>query len=102
LSEFSLLQDLAGAARKLSMNIIQQCMEKLEPNIKQVLLSLISGDSQERNSQIEYHEVIYDLYCCAPQILYEVLPYVTGELMVNTDLLVFLMLYMVSKLFLLN
>ncbi|KAK7332449.1 hypothetical protein VNO80_29201 [Phaseolus coccineus] len=76
-------RDLTGAARKLSMNIIQQCMEKLEPSIKQVLLSLISGDSKEINSQVQYHEVIYDLYCCAPQILYEVLPYVTGELMTD-------------------
>jgi len=81
------------------MNIIQQCMEKLEPSIQQFLLSFISEDSQEMNSQVQYHEVIYDLYCWAPQILYEVFPYVTRELMVNTDLLIFVMLYVVSKLF---
>lgn len=81
------------------MSIVQQCIEKLKPSIKQFLLSLISGDSEEMNSQVQYDEVIYDLYCCAPQILYEVFPYVTRELMVNTDLLIFVMLYVVSKLF---
>ncbi|WVY92603.1 hypothetical protein V8G54_031691 [Vigna mungo] len=74
-------RDVSGAARKLSLSIVQQCMEKLEPSIKQFLLSLISGDSQEMNSQVQYDEVIYDLYRCAPQILYEVFPYVTRELM---------------------
>ncbi|QCD77306.1 sister chromatid cohesion protein PDS5 homolog A-A-like [Vigna unguiculata] len=76
-------RDVSGAARKLSMNIIQQCMEKLEPSIQQFLLSFISEDSQEMNSQVQYHEVIYDLYCWAPQILYEVFPYVTRELMTD-------------------
>lgn len=79
------------------MNVIQQSMEKLEPSIKQFLLSLMSGGSKTMNSQVQYHEVIFDLYCCAPQTLSGVLPYVTEELMVNTDLLVFLMLYTVSK-----
>ncbi|TKY72277.1 Sister chromatid cohesion protein PDS5-like B [Spatholobus suberectus] len=72
--------DITGAARKLSMNVIQQSKEKLEPIIKQFLLSLMSGDSKTMNSQVQYHEVIYDLYCCAPQILSGVLPYVTEEL----------------------
>lgn len=92
-----LLQDVTAAARKLSVNVIQQCMEKLEPSIKQLLLSLMSGDSKPMDCQVQYHEVIYDLYCCAPQILSGVLPYVTGELLVITDLLVLLMLRVVSK-----
>ncbi|RDX89521.1 Sister chromatid cohesion protein PDS5-like B, partial [Mucuna pruriens] len=71
------------AARRLAMNVIQQCVGKLEPNIKQFLLSLMSGDSKPLNSQVEYHGVIYDLYCCAPQILSGVLPYVTGELLTD-------------------
>ncbi|TKY53908.1 Sister chromatid cohesion protein PDS5-like B [Spatholobus suberectus] len=71
------------AARRLAMNVIQQCVGKLEPSIKQFLLSLMSGDSKPVNSQVEYHGVIYDLYCCAPQILSGVLPYVTGELLTD-------------------
>ncbi|XP_068463177.1 sister chromatid cohesion protein PDS5 homolog A-like isoform X2 [Phaseolus vulgaris] len=71
------------AARRLAMNVIQQCVGKLEPSIKQFLLSLMSGDSKPVNNQVEYHGVIYDLYCCAPQILSGVLPYVTGELLTD-------------------
>ncbi|KAL2571387.1 hypothetical protein GLYMA_17G005500v4 [Glycine max] len=71
------------ASRRLAMNVIQQCVGKLEPIIKQFLLSLMSGDSKPVNSQVEYHGIIYDLYCCAPQILSGVLPYVTGELLTD-------------------
>ena len=71
------------------MNVIQQCVGKLEPSIKQFLLSFMSGDIKLLNSQVEYHRVIYDLYCCAPQILSGVLPYVTGELLVISNLIVF-------------
>lgn len=74
------------------MNVIQQCVGKLEPNIKQFLLSLMSGDRKLVNSEVEYHGVIYDLYCCAPQILSGVLPYVTGELLVIGDILALLIL----------
>ncbi|KAK7412751.1 hypothetical protein VNO78_04347 [Psophocarpus tetragonolobus] len=76
-------KDVTGAARKLSMNVIQESMEKIEPSIKQFLLSLMSGDSKTMNCQVQYHEVIYDLYCCAPQTLSGVLPHVTGELMTD-------------------
>ena len=67
------------------MNVIQQCVGKLEPSIKQFLLSLMSGDSELVNNQVQYHGVIYDLYCCAPQIVSGVLPYITGELLVICD-----------------
>lgn len=64
------------------MNVIKQCAGKLEAGIKQFLVSSMSGDSRPENSQIDYHEVIYDIYCCAPQILSGVVPYLTGELLV--------------------
>ncbi|KAJ7967846.1 sister chromatid cohesion protein PDS5-like A-A-like [Quillaja saponaria] len=75
--------DIAMAARRLAMNVIQQCAAKLEISIKQFLLSSMSGDSKSLNNQIQYHEVIYDLYCCAPQILSGVAPYLTGELLTD-------------------
>ena len=64
------------------MNVVLQYAGKLEPSIKQFLLSLMSGESTPVNSQVQYHRGIYDLYCCAPQILSGVFPYVTGELLV--------------------
>ncbi|CAL0334541.1 unnamed protein product [Lupinus luteus] len=76
-------RDVTAAARKLCMNVIRQCIGKLEPGIKQFLLSLMSGDSKPVDSQVIYHEVIYDLYSCAPQVLSGVLHYVTGELLAD-------------------
>ena len=66
------------------MNVIEQCSGKLEAGIKQFLISLMSGDNQLVNNEIDYHEVIYDVYCCAPQILSGVVPYLTGELLVSS------------------
>ncbi|KAJ9180800.1 hypothetical protein P3X46_009007 [Hevea brasiliensis] len=75
--------DVSSAARRLAMNVIEQCAGKLEPGIKQFLVSSISGDNRSENSQIDYHEVIYDVYCCAPEILSGVIPYLTGELLTD-------------------
>ncbi|XP_050213901.1 sister chromatid cohesion protein PDS5 homolog A isoform X2 [Mercurialis annua] len=75
--------DVSSAARRLAMNVIKQCAGNLEAGIKQFLVSSISGDNRSANSQIDYHEVIYDVYCCAPQILSGVIPYLTGELLTD-------------------
>ncbi|XP_039070317.1 sister chromatid cohesion protein PDS5 homolog B-like isoform X1 [Hibiscus syriacus] len=71
------------AARRLAMNVIEQCSEKLEAGIKQFLISVMSGDNQPVKSEIDYHEVIYDIYHCASQILSGVIPYLTGELLTD-------------------
>lgn len=68
------------------MNVIKQSAGKLEPSIKQFLLSLMSEESKIENSKVEYHGVIYDLYCCSPQILSGFFPYLTGELLVISEL----------------
>lgn len=75
--------DFSGAARKLAMNVIESCEAKLEPGIKQLLVSLMSGDSKPLNNQIDYHKVICDVYQCAPQILSGVIPYLNGELLTD-------------------
>ncbi|XP_077237607.1 sister chromatid cohesion protein PDS5 homolog A-like isoform X2 [Tasmannia lanceolata] len=71
------------AARRLAMNVIQHCAGKLEPCIKQFLISSMSGDNSSLNTQLNYHDVIYDLYQCAPQILSGIIPYITGELLTD-------------------
>ncbi|KAJ0986872.1 hypothetical protein J5N97_005228 [Dioscorea zingiberensis] len=74
---------ISMAARKLSMKVIELCAGKLEPCIKQFLVSALSGDSSYLKTPIEYHEVIYDIYQCAPQILHGIIPYLTGELLTD-------------------
>ncbi|CAH2046001.1 unnamed protein product [Thlaspi arvense] len=75
--------DVSDAARRLAMKVIEQCAPKVESDIKKFLISSMSGDSQFSSSQIDYHEVIYDLYRCAPQALSGVAPYLTGELLAD-------------------
>ncbi|XP_010538450.1 PREDICTED: sister chromatid cohesion protein PDS5 homolog A-A-like isoform X2 [Tarenaya hassleriana] len=75
--------DVTAAARKLAMKVIEQCAPKLGSDIKQFLITSMSGDSSLSNRQIDYHEVIYDLYCCAPQTLTGVAPYLTGDLLAD-------------------
>ncbi|KAL6538568.1 hypothetical protein OROGR_012556 [Orobanche gracilis] len=74
-------EDVTMAARRLAMNVIENCSAKLEPGIKQFLVSSMSGDSRPLKSEINYHAVIYDIYRCTPQILSGVAPYLTGELL---------------------
>ncbi|XP_020691826.1 sister chromatid cohesion protein PDS5 homolog A [Dendrobium catenatum] len=71
------------AARKLAMNVIEHCAGKLEPSIRHFLISSLSGDSSNLNSTLDYHEVIYDLYQCVPQILSGIIPFMTGELLAD-------------------
>ncbi|KAF5943481.1 hypothetical protein HYC85_017558 [Camellia sinensis] len=71
------------SARRLAMNVIERCAEKLEPGVKQFLISSMSGDNGPLKSQIDYHEIIYDIYRCAPQILSGIVPYLTGVLLTD-------------------
>ncbi|KAL5769361.1 hypothetical protein ACOSQ2_016144 [Xanthoceras sorbifolium] len=75
-------RDKSNTARRLAMDVIEQSAGKVEAGIKQFLVSSMSGD-RPANSQIDYHEVIYDVYRCAPQILSGVVPYLTGELLTD-------------------
>ncbi|KAL6990616.1 hypothetical protein U1Q18_008733 [Sarracenia purpurea var. burkii] len=75
--------DFTLAARRLATNVIEHCAGKLEPGIKQFLISSMSGDSRSSNSETDYHEIIYDIYRCAPQILSGVVPHLTGELLTD-------------------
>lgn len=70
------------AARKLAMNVVKHCAGKLEPGIKQFLVSSMSGDTSSPKSEINYHAVLYNIYRSSPQILSGVVPYLTGELLV--------------------
>ncbi|XP_008805490.2 sister chromatid cohesion protein PDS5 homolog A isoform X2 [Phoenix dactylifera] len=75
--------DYSMAARRLAMNVIEHCARKLEPCIMQFLVSSLSGDNSYLNKSLDHHEVIYDIYQCAPQILTGITPYITGELLTD-------------------
>lgn len=64
------------------MDVIKRTAEKLESEVKQFLISSISGVGKSSDNNLDYHEVIYDIYHCAPNILLGVIPYLTVELSV--------------------
>ncbi|KAI3829442.1 hypothetical protein L1987_03566 [Smallanthus sonchifolius] len=75
---------ITTAARKLAMNVIGQCAGKLEPGIKHFIVKSMSGEeTSSAISQINYHEIIYDIYRCAPQALAGIIPYLSGELLTD-------------------
>ncbi|KAH6775849.1 binding protein [Perilla frutescens var. hirtella] len=69
------------AAKRLALNVIENCAAKLETSIRQFLVSSMSGDSRPLKCEIDYHAVLYDIYRSAPQILSGVVPYLIGELL---------------------
>ncbi|PKA59812.1 DNA mismatch repair protein MSH6 [Apostasia shenzhenica] len=75
--------EFSMAARRLAMNVIEHCAGKLEHSIRHFLVSSLSGDSSYLDTSLDYHEVIYDIYQCAPQILSGIIPYMTGELLTD-------------------
>ncbi|KAJ0808766.1 putative sister chromatid cohesion protein Pds5 [Helianthus annuus] len=73
------------AARKLAMSVIAQCAGKLEPGIKHFIVKSMSGEASTSaiSLQIDHHEIIYDIYRCAPQALAGIIPYLSGELLTD-------------------
>ncbi|KAG6583667.1 Sister chromatid cohesion protein PDS5-like B, partial [Cucurbita argyrosperma subsp. sororia] len=75
--------NVSSAARKLAMNVIQSSAGKLEAAVKQFLVTSMSGENKPPYNLIDYHEVIYDIYRCAPQILSGIAAYLIGELLTD-------------------
>nr|GEV61445.1 sister chromatid cohesion protein PDS5 homolog B-like isoform X1 [Tanacetum cinerariifolium] len=73
-------KDITPAARRLAMSVIKECAGQLEPGIKQFILSSMSRENSSSNPEIDYREVIYDIYRCAPLTLSKVIPRLTKEL----------------------
>lgn len=87
------------AARKLAMNVIEHCADKLGPCIVQLLVSSLSDDNSYLDHSLDHHEVIYDIYQCAPQILTGIIPYITGELLVCFHSLDYILLIILTMFF---
>ncbi|KAI4964167.1 hypothetical protein ZWY2020_006951 [Hordeum vulgare] len=71
------------SARKLARGVIVQSAGKLEPYIKKFLTSSLAGANSSANGHIDHHEVIFDVYQCAPRVLKVAVPFITGELLAD-------------------
>lgn len=77
------LQGESSASYKLAVSIIQNCAEKLEPYVCGFLTTcILDRDAVENELKEFYHEIIFELSKCAPQMLLAVIPNLTHELLV--------------------
>ncbi|KAI4962777.1 hypothetical protein ZWY2020_025780 [Hordeum vulgare] len=70
----------AGGAHKLVVDIIQNCAEKLEHIVRFFLTSCILSKDAPVNGKL-HHKIILEIFQCAPQMLFAVIPCLTHELL---------------------
>eukprot|EP00253_Pinus_taeda_P014590 PITA_14590 len=73
-------QDCSPAAYRLAMSVMKCVATKVEPNVSFFLTSRMSAKSKFENDPHNYHEIILNIYQCAPQILQSIIPNLTQEL----------------------
>ena len=72
-----------GGAHKLAVDIIQNCAEKLEHIVRIFLSSCIFNKDAPANEHKKlHHKIILEIFQCAPQMLFAVIPSLTHELLV--------------------
>uniref|UniRef100_A0A453G0R9 Uncharacterized protein n=1 Tax=Aegilops tauschii subsp. strangulata TaxID=200361 RepID=A0A453G0R9_AEGTS len=76
-----------GGAHKLAVDIIQNCAEKLEHIVRIFLTScILSKDAPVNEHRKLHHKIILEIFQCAPQMLFAVIPCLTHELLVDIRL----------------
>uniref|UniRef100_A0A0D3EWS2 Uncharacterized protein n=1 Tax=Oryza barthii TaxID=65489 RepID=A0A0D3EWS2_9ORYZ len=78
----NLVKEDKGASHKLAVDIIQNCAEKLEPVLRTFLSSCIfNKDVPANETRKQHHKIILEMFQCAPQMLFAVIPHLTHELL---------------------
>ncbi|XP_059630755.1 sister chromatid cohesion protein PDS5 homolog B isoform X2 [Cornus florida] len=72
------------ASSRLAVSVIQNCADELEPFVCGFLVSCIS-DRDAVGSEIKecYHEIIFEIFQCAPRMLLAVIPNLSQELLTD-------------------
>ncbi|KAL2634564.1 hypothetical protein R1flu_006043 [Riccia fluitans] len=77
-------KSVSPAAHKLAVAVVERCAEKLEPYVQKFLTSvMLEGKGLESELREDYHNIIYEIYRCAPQMLLAVIPNLTRELVTD-------------------
>ncbi|XP_043809611.1 sister chromatid cohesion protein PDS5 homolog A isoform X1 [Manihot esculenta] len=72
------------AASKLAISVIESCAEKLEPFVCGFLTSCsLDRDAVENELKEFYHEILFKVFQCAPQMLLAVIPNLAQELLTD-------------------
>ncbi|MQL79390.1 hypothetical protein Taro_011842, partial [Colocasia esculenta] len=77
-------QGLSSASFRLAVSLVQNCAERLEPHIRGFLISsFLERDTTGNELKDSYHEIIFEIFQCAPQMLIAVIPNLTEELLTD-------------------
>ncbi|XXG74106.1 hypothetical protein AAC387_Pa07g2909 [Persea americana] len=69
---------------RLAVSVLQNCAEKLGPLVQSFLISSIEEkDSEGSELKAFYHDIIFEIFKCAPQMLLAVIPNLTQELLTD-------------------
>lgn len=80
---FVFLQGATASPSRVAVAVIQNCAEELEPFICGFLTScILDRDSVVNDLKEFYHEIIFEIFQCAPQMLLAVIPNLMQELVV--------------------
>lgn len=81
---FEFLQGASASSSRLAASIIQNCTKELEPLVFEFLTScILDRDAVGSKLKEYYHEILFEIFQCAPQMLLEVIPKLTQELLVG-------------------
>ncbi|XP_076919857.1 sister chromatid cohesion protein PDS5 homolog B-like [Bidens hawaiensis] len=77
-------KDTSPASLQLAVSVIDNCKEDLAPSIRRFLNRCIF-DRDNVNSELKgsYHAIIYELIQCAPEMIIDVVPNLTQELLTD-------------------
>lgn len=77
------VQGVPSASSQLAVSVLQTCCQKLEPFVRGFLTSCIMDrDAEGSELRENYHKIIYKIFTCTPQMLFDVIPNLTQELLV--------------------
>lgn len=80
----NLLKEEKVASFRLAVSVIQNCAEKLEPSIYELLTSCkLDKDAAGNDLRKSYHEITLKIFQCAPRILLVIIPNLTQELITD-------------------
>ncbi|XP_052189555.1 sister chromatid cohesion protein PDS5 homolog B isoform X2 [Diospyros lotus] len=72
------------AASQLAVSVIENCEVELEHHVREFLISCILNRDAVRSILKEfYHEIIFEIFQCAPKMLLAVIPSLTQELLAD-------------------
>ncbi|CAN4099678.1 unnamed protein product [Withania somnifera] len=83
----NLLKEAKGvshASHQLAVSVIQNCSGKIEDTVSRFLRScILNRDAVQSEIKEYYHDIIYEIFRCSPQILLSVIPSLIHELLTD-------------------